>query len=154
LRDIPAYRLGALVLNEAARRAGVEPEQVDDVIMGVAYQNGKNVNAARMALLEADWPDTIPGVVVDRRCCSGIDSLFFGAMTIQTGNAEIVMTGGRESMSQAELYIPGDIKWGLGVGGRNHKKHGFMPKGHGALAMWGIPLYDRIQRGRVMSYQS
>ncbi|MBI5577791.1 MAG: thiolase family protein [Deltaproteobacteria bacterium] len=149
LRDIPAYRLGAVVLNEAARRAGIEPEQVDDVIMGVAYQNGENVNAARMALLEADWPDTIPGVVLDRRCCSGIDSLFFGAMKIQTGNAEIVMTGGMESMSQAELYIPGDIKWGLG--GRSHEKHGFMPKGHGALAIWGIPLYDRIQRGRVMS---
>jgi acetyl-CoA C-acetyltransferase len=149
LRDIPAYRLGAVVLNEAARRAGVEPEQVDDVIMGVAYQNGENVNAARMALLEADWPDTVPGVVLDRRCCSGIDSLFFGAMKIQTGNAEIIMTGGMESMSRAELYIPGDIKWGLG--GRHHEKHGFMPKGHGALAIWGIPLYDRIQRGRVMS---
>ena len=52
-------------------------------------------------------------------------------------------------MSQAELYIPGDIKWGLG--GRKHEKHGFMPRGHGALAMWGIPLYDRIQRARVMS---
>lgn len=52
-------------------------------------------------------------------------------------------------MSQAELYIPGDIRWGLG--GKNHDKYGFMPRGHGALAMWGIPLYDRIQRGRVMS---
>jgi acetyl-CoA C-acetyltransferase len=52
-------------------------------------------------------------------------------------------------MSQAELYIPGDLKWGLG--GKTHEKHGFMPRGHGAMAMWGIPLYDRIQRARVMS---
>ena len=52
-------------------------------------------------------------------------------------------------MSQTELYIPGDIKWGLG--GKKHEKYGFMPKGHGALAMWGIPLYDRLQRARVMS---
>jgi acetyl-CoA C-acetyltransferase len=149
LKDVPAYGLGAVVLNEAAKRAGVDPAQVDDVIMGVSYQSGENVNAARMALLEADWPDTVPGVVLDRRCCSGIDSVFFGAMKIQSGNAEIVMAGGMESMSQAELYIPGDIRWGLG--GRTHEKHGFMPKGHGALAMWGIPLYDRIQRARVMS---
>jgi acetyl-CoA C-acetyltransferase len=54
-----------------------------------------------------------------------------------------------DSMSQAELYIPGDIKWGLG--GKSHDKYGYMPRGHGALAMWGIPLYDRIQRSRVMS---
>ena len=92
---------------------------------------------------------TVPGVVLDRRCCSGLDSIFFGAMKIQTGNAEIVAAGGMDSMSQAELYIPGDVKWGLG--GRKHEKYGFMPKGHGALAMWGIPLYDRIQRARVMS---
>jgi acetyl-CoA C-acetyltransferase len=70
-------------------------------------------------------------------------------MKIQTGNAELVIAGGMESMSQGELYVPGDIKWGLG--GKNHEKYGFMPRGHGALAMWGIPFYDRIQRGRVMS---
>jgi acetyl-CoA C-acetyltransferase len=54
-----------------------------------------------------------------------------------------------DSMSQAELYIPGHIKWGLG--GKVDEKWGFMPKGHGSLSMWGIPLYDRIQRARVMS---
>jgi len=52
-------------------------------------------------------------------------------------------------MSQAELYTPGDVRWGLG--GKNHEKYGFMPRGHGALAMWGLPFYDRIQRARVMS---
>jgi acetyl-CoA C-acetyltransferase len=54
-----------------------------------------------------------------------------------------------DSMSQAELYVPGDIKWGLG--GKLDNKWGFMPKGHGALSMWGIPFFDRIQRARVMS---
>ena len=52
-------------------------------------------------------------------------------------------------MSRGELYIPGEIKWGLG--GKKDEKWGFMPRGHGALSMWGIPLYDRIQRARVMS---
>jgi len=87
--------------------------------------------------------------MIDRRCCSGLESVYYAALQIQTGNADIVVAGGMESMSQGELYIPGDIKWGLG--GKSHEKYGFMPRGHGALAMWGIPLYDRIQRGRVMS---
>lgn len=149
LKDVPVYRLGSVVLNEAVKRAGIDPAQVDDVIMGHAYQNGECANAARMALLDAGWPDSVPGVTLDRRCCSGLDALFFGVMKIQTGNADIVVAGGMENMSQAELYIPGDIRWGLG--GRKDKKWGFMPRGHGALSMWGIPLYDRIQRARVMS---
>ena len=149
LRDVPIYRLGSLVLVEAVKKAGIDPATVDDVIMGSAYQNGECANGARMAVLDAGWVDTIPGVMLDRRCCSGLESIFYGAMKIQTGNADIVIAGGMESMSQGELYIPGDIKWGLG--GKNHEKYGFMPRGHGALAMWGIPFYDRLQRGRVMS---
>ncbi|MEJ2725787.1 MAG: acetyl-CoA C-acyltransferase, partial [Deltaproteobacteria bacterium] len=73
----------------------------------------------------------------------------FGVMKIQTRNADIVIAGGMDNMSQAELYFPGEIKWGLG--GKVDAKWGFMPRGHGALSMWGIPLYDRIQRARVMS---
>jgi len=149
LREVPVYKFTSIVLNEAIKRAGVEPAWVDDVIMGQSYQNGECANGARMALLEAGWPDTIPGVTLDRRCCSGLDAIFFGVMKIQTGNADIIVAGGMESMSQAELYLPGDIKWGLG--GKVDEKWGFMPRGHGALSMWGIPLYDRIQRARVMS---
>jgi acetyl-CoA C-acetyltransferase len=149
LKDIPVYKLGAVVLEELVKRARIDPAQVEDVIMGTSYQNGECSNGARMAVLEAGWPDFVPGVVLDRRCCSGLETIFFGAMKIQTGNADIIIAGGMESMSQTELYIPGDIKWGLG--GKNHEKYGFMPRGHGALAMWGIPFYDRLQRGRVMS---
>jgi acetyl-CoA C-acetyltransferase len=149
LKDIPVYKLGAIVLQELVKRVKIDPAQVEDVIMGTAYQNGECANGARMAVLEAGWPDSVPGVVFDRRCCSGLEAIFFGAMKIQTGNADIIIAGGMDSMSQAELYIPGDIKWGLG--GKSHEKYGFMPRGHGALAMWGIPFYDRIQRARVMS---
>jgi len=149
LKDVAVYRLAGTVLKAAVQKAGIEPEQVDDVIMASAYQNGECANGARMAVLDADWPDTIPGGMIDRRCCSGLESVYYAALQIQTGNADIVVAGGMESMSQGELYVPGDIKWGLG--GKSHEKYGFMPRGHGALAMWGIPLYDRIQRGRVMS---
>ena len=149
LHNIPVYKFTSLVLNEVVKRAKIEPAWVDDVIMGQSYQNGECANGARMALLEAGWPDEVPGITLDRRCCSGLDAIFFGVMKIQTGNADIIVAGGMDSMSQAELYIPGDIKWGLG--GKRDEKWGFMPKGHGSLSMWGIPLYDRIQRARVMS---
>ncbi len=149
IKDIHVAEFTAIALNEAVKRAKIDPVQVDDVIMGQAYQNGECANGARMALLQAGWPDTVPGVTLDRRCCSGLDAVFWGIMKIQTENADIIAAGGMDSMSQTELYIPGDIKWGLG--GRSDKKLGFMPKGHGSMAMWGIPLYDRIQRARVMS---
>jgi acetyl-CoA C-acetyltransferase len=103
-----------------------------------------------MALLAAGWSVEVPGITLDRRCCSGLDAICFAAMKILAGYAEIVVAGGVESMSRAELYVPGEyIKKGLG--GKTDPKFGFMPKGHGALPMWGIPFFDRIQRARVMS---
>jgi acetyl-CoA C-acetyltransferase len=144
LKEVAAYDLGALVLNEVVKRAGVDPGQVDEVILGQSYQSGEYVNIARMALLKAGWSDSIPGITLDRRCCTGLDVISYAAMAIQTGNAEMVIAGGVESMSSAEFYVPGDIKWGIGG------KKG-MPRGHGDLSIWGIPFYDRIQRGRVMS---
>ena len=150
LREVPAYELGALVLNEVVKRAGIEPAWVDDVIMGQSYQSGEYVNIARMALLTAGWPVDVPGITFDRRCCSGLDSISFGAMKIQCGHADIVVAGGVEHMSSAELYLPGEfVKWGLG--GKRDPRWGFMPRGHGSLAMWGLPFFDRIQRARVMS---
>ncbi len=144
LREVEAYDLAAIVLKEVIRRANIEPSQVDEVILGQSYQNGEYVNIARMALLKAGWPDSIPGIVLDRRCCTGLDVVCFASMKIQTGNGEMIVAGGVESMSRAEFYLPGEVKWGIGG------KRG-MPKGHGDLSLWGIPFYDRIQRARVMS---
>ena len=144
LRDVPAYDLGALVLNEAVKKAKLEPARVDEVIMGQCYQSGEYVNIARMSLFCAGWPENVTGITIDRRCCSGLDAICFGGTKIQTGNADIIVAGGIESMSSAEFYIPGNIKWGVGGSGD-------MPRGHGKLSMWGMPFYDRIQRGRVMS---
>jgi acetyl-CoA C-acetyltransferase len=144
LKEVAAFDLGALVLNEVVKRAGVDPGQVDEVILGQSYQSGEYVNIARMSLLKAGWPDSIPGITLDRRCCTGLDVICFAAMKIESGNGEIVVAGGVESMSTAEFYVPGDIKWGIGG------KKG-MPRGHGDLSIWGILFYDRIQRARVMS---
>jgi acetyl-CoA C-acetyltransferase len=144
LKDVQPFDLGVIVLNEAIKRAKVDPSWVDEVILGQSYQSGEYVNIARMALLKAGWPESIPGITLDRRCCTGLDVVCSAAMKIQSGNADIVVAGGVESMSNAEFYIPGEIKWGIGG------KRG-MPKGHGDLSLWGIPFYDRIQRARVMS---
>jgi len=144
LKEVAAYDLGALVLNEVVQRSGVDPARVDEVIMGQSYQSGEYVNIARMALLKAGWPESIPGITLDRRCCTGLDVVCFAAMAVQSENTGIAVAGGVESMSTAEFYVPGDIKWGIGG------KKG-MPRGHGDLSIWGIPFYDRIQRARVMS---
>ena len=144
LRDVEAYDLASLVLNEALGRAGIPPDRVDEVIMGQSYQNGEYVNIARMALLKAGWPETIPGLTIDRRCCTGLDVVRLAAALIQSNQAQIVVAGGVESMSNAEFYLPGSIKWG--VGGRPG-----MPRGHGDMSIWGLSFFDRIQRARVMS---
>ena len=144
LKEVKAYDLAATVLNEVLKRGKIDPAGVDEVILGQSYQNGEYVNIARMALLKAGWPESIPGIVLDRRCCTGLDVVCFAAMKIQSGNADVIVAGGVESMSTAEFYLPGEIKWGIGG------KKG-MPKGHGDLSIWGLPFYDRIQRARVMS---
>lgn len=144
LKSVEAYDLASLVLGEAVKKINLDPGQVDEVIMGQSYQNGEYVNIARMALLKAGWPEKIPGVTMDRRCCTGLDVVRFAASLIRSDQAEIVVAGGVESMSNAEFYLPGSMKWGIGG------KKG-MPRGHGDLSMWGLPFYDRIQRARVMS---
>jgi len=144
LKEVEAYDLAAQVLNAVVARSGVAPEQVDQVIMGQSYQNGEYVNMARMGLLTAGWPEAVPGTTVDSRCCTGLDVVRLAAAQIAAGQVDIVVAGGVESMSNAEFYLPGRVKWGVG-GGRG------MPRGHGDPSIWGLALYDRIQRARVMS---
>ena len=144
LKTVEAYDLAALVLNAVLERAGLRADVVDEVVMGQSYQNGEYVNTARMALLKAGWPETIPGITIDRRCCTGLDVVRYGSALIHSGLAEVVAAGGVESMSNAEFYLPGAIKWG--IGGQKG-----MPRGHGDLSIWGLRFFDRIQRARVMS---
>jgi acetyl-CoA C-acetyltransferase len=144
LRTVEACDLAAIVLAGAIRQTGIDPALVDEVVMGQSYQNGESVNIARMALLKAGWPESIPGITLDRRCCTGLDVVRYAAALIASNQAQIVVAGGVESMSNAEFYLPGSIKWGVGGAGG-------MPRGHGNLDIWGLPFYDRIQRARVMS---
>ena len=144
LKDVEAYDLAALVLETVVERAGVTAEVVDEVVMGQSYQNGEYVNIARMGALKAGWSESIPGITLDRRCCTGLDVVRYATALIQSGQAQVIVAGGVESMSNAEFYLPGAIKSGIG-GAKG------MPRGHGDLSIWGLRFYDRIQRARVMS---
>jgi acetyl-CoA C-acetyltransferase len=127
----------------------LKPEEIDEVIIGQSFANGECPNIARLALLEAGWPVEVPGFTLDRRCCSGLQSVWSATMEIRVGDAETIVAGGIDSMSRAEFYMPGEfIKWG--VGGKVDPKWGFFPRQHGSLSLWGLPFYDRIQRGRPM----
>jgi acetyl-CoA C-acetyltransferase len=144
LRTVPAYDLAAPILNEVVKRSNLEPKSVDAVILAQNYQSGEYVNIARMSLLKAGWPVEVVGFTHDRRCPGGLDAITIATMMIQTGNMDIMVAGGVESMSTAEFYLKGDIRWSLGGTGD-------MPKGHGSMSTWSIPMYDRVQKGRVMS---
>src|SRR6185312_16319698 len=98
--------LAALVIREVVARAGVDAAEIEDVYFGCANQAGEdNRNVARMALLLAGLPESVPGVTVNRLCGSGLDAVAIGARMIRTGEAEVVIAGGVESMSRAPYVM-------------------------------------------------
>jgi len=99
--------LAGLVIAEAVRRAGVAPHLIDEVVLGCANQAGEdNRNVARMALLLAGLPQSVPGVTVNRLCASGLTAVNLAAQMIAAGEAEVVVAGGVESMSRAPWVMP------------------------------------------------
>ena len=102
LKDMRADDLAAIAIGEVVRRAGVEPADVDDVIMGCANQAGEdNRNVARMGLLLAGFPVEVPGQTVNRLCGSGMQAVITAAREIQAGAAQVMVAGGVESMTRA-----------------------------------------------------
>ncbi|MBB5235208.1 thiolase family protein [Deinococcus budaensis] len=96
--------LAALVLNEAVKRAGVDPSIVEDVYLGCAIPEAEQgLNVARMAALRAGMPDTVGGVTVNRFCSSGLQTIAMAAAAIQTGQADVMLAGGVESMSMVPM---------------------------------------------------
>jgi 3-oxoadipyl-CoA thiolase len=102
LADVRPDDLAALVLASVIERSGVPPEAVDEVILGAANQAGEdNRNVARMAALLAGLPDTVPGFTVNRLCASGLQAVVSAAQAVETGQADVVIAGGVESMTRA-----------------------------------------------------
>ena len=106
LSTTPAVELGAIVIKEALKRAGVAPEQVDQVYMGCVIQAGQGQNVARQATLKAGLPIEVPAVTMNVVCGSGLNCVNQAAQMIMAGDADIVVAGGMENMSMAPYAVP------------------------------------------------
>ena len=115
LRNVTAADLAATVIKELLNRSGIDPAKVDDVILGHGYPSGENPAIGRLASLKAELPIEVPGYQLDRRCSSGLQAVLNAAMLIQTENADVVIAGGVESMSNAEYY-DNESRWGARFG--------------------------------------
>jgi acetyl-CoA C-acetyltransferase len=105
LGEVPAVELGALVIKEAIARAGITPEQVDQVIMGNVIQAGLGQNPARQAAIKSGIPQEVPAWTLNMVCGSGLKTLELAAQAILAGDADIVVTGGMENMSLAPYLL-------------------------------------------------
>jgi acetyl-CoA C-acetyltransferase len=106
LKDFKGTELGAIAVREAVKRAGVNPEDVDEVIMGCVIQAGLGQNPARQAALHGGLPNTVSAVTVNKVCGSGLKAIMMAAQGVQLGDTEIVVAGGMESMSNAPYLLP------------------------------------------------
>jgi acetyl-CoA C-acetyltransferase len=105
LKGFSAPQLGSMVVREAVKRAGVKPEDVDEVIMGCVIQAGLGQNPARQAALNGGLPNTVSAVTVNKVCGSGLKAVMMAAQGVRLGDVDIVVAGGMESMSNAPYLI-------------------------------------------------
>jgi acetyl-CoA C-acetyltransferase len=115
LAQVPATKLGAIAVREAARRAKLEPSQIDEVILGHVLPAGLGLNPARVAAIEAGVPKEVPSYAVNKACGSGLKAVVLAAQAITLGEAEVLVAGGMESMSGSP-YILKKARFGVRMG--------------------------------------
>ncbi|MEV0595501.1 acetyl-CoA C-acetyltransferase [Nonomuraea cavernae] len=128
LKAVPVAELGAQALRGLLARTGIEPDVIDDVVLGHCYPTSEAPALGRVVALDAGLPITVPGLTIDRRCGSGLQSILYAARQVTSGDAELVIAGGAESMSNA-AHFSRDVRWGAGQGG--------------------VVFHDSLERGRV-----
>lgn len=111
LKDLPAVELGMIAVMEALKRGGVKPELVEEVILGCVLTAGQGQNPTRQVLIRAGIPKEVPGTTINKVCASGLKSVMMAAQAIKAGDADIIVAGGTESMSQAPYLLTG-ARWG------------------------------------------
>ncbi len=127
LKDVPAADLATTVIRAILNQTGLDPDKIDDVILGHGYGSGEEPAIGRLAALKAGLPIEVPGYEVDRRCGSGLQAIVNAAMMVQTGNADVVLAGGTDNMSRVEFYTT-EMRFGSRFGS--------------------VTLHDRLVRGR------
>ena len=112
LTDVSAVKLGALVIKEALNRAGIDPSEVEDVIMGCVLQGGLGQNVARQAMIQAGLPKEVPAITINKVCGSGLRAVSLAAQIIKAEDADVIVAGGTENMSQSGFALP-NARWGI-----------------------------------------
>ncbi|MDO5142496.1 MAG: acetyl-CoA C-acetyltransferase [Eubacteriales bacterium] len=115
LRDVPATELGAAVVKDVLDRAGVKPEQVDELMFGCILTAAQGQNPARQVGVKAGLPYSVPAYTVGMVCGSGMKSVIEGARAILAGDADVIVAGGTENMSAAPYALPNE-RWGARMG--------------------------------------
>ena len=105
LKEVPMDDLSALVLAEGVKRAGISAAEVDGVIMGNVISASPFINIARVGLLKAGFPETVPGMTVNRVCASGLEAINLAAQTIASGQAEVMVAGGVENLTRSPYIM-------------------------------------------------
>ena len=115
LKDVSAIDMGSMVVKEAVKRAGIQPSDVDEVVIGQVGEVAENGFIARAISLKAGMPKEATAYSVNRQCGSGLQAIAEAVMEIQTGQAEVVVAGGAENISQLPYYVK-DARWGARMG--------------------------------------
>jgi acetyl-CoA C-acetyltransferase len=115
LKDMSAVQLGVIAVKEALKRALIPPEKVEEVILGNVLQAGQGQNPARQVVIHSGIPKEVPATTINMVCASGIKSVMMAAQIIRAGDADIIVAGGMESMSQAP-YAFKQARWGSRMG--------------------------------------
>ena len=118
LKGVSARELGKIVIKEAIKRAGIQPEQVEEFIMGDVLQGGLGQNVARQMTLDAGIPKEIPAMTINKVCGSGLRAVELAAQIIKAGDADIIVAGGAENMSATAYAMPA-ARWGQRMGNTN-----------------------------------
>lgn len=115
LKGVPAVDLGAAVIKEAVKRAGIKPEDVEEVVMGNVLQAGLGQNPARQSSIKAGLPVEVSSLTINKVCGSGLRAVSLARQMILSGDADIIVAGGMENMSRAP-YLVNDARWGTKMG--------------------------------------
>src|SRR6476660_1333137 len=114
-KDLTAVDLGAVVIREAIARAGANPADIGDVIMGCVLQAGAGMNVARQGAIKAGVPVEVPGETINRVCGSGLQAVVHAVEAVKAGFIDLMLAGGTESMSNAPYLLKG-ARWGYRMG--------------------------------------
>ncbi|MEO8711955.1 MAG: beta-ketoacyl synthase N-terminal-like domain-containing protein, partial [Parafilimonas sp.] len=118
LKDISATQLGATAIKAAVEKAGLKPEQIQEVLMGCVLQANLGQAPARQASMLAGLPNNVVATTINKVCASGMKAISQGAQSIMLGDADIIVAGGMESMSNVPYYSP-ELRWGNKYGNVN-----------------------------------